>query len=717
MKKRIFALALCLLVLLPAVLSCNSGAGDAQTTPADGVDLQTPADTTPPADTTTAPPAEDSGLTLDTRPNAVIFATADFQGRNTAGGTSATGTTSDPNYNNGNAVASHTLRRIISNMQADGYKNVDATIFCGDYDIDNGNKASDSKAGIDAVRAVYTELGWDTTPSGNATTHIFVQGNHEERAPVGTNGLSGSNLDSSGKPGVFDTEHYGLYLLHEDYFPFKSSGYNDAKIDAAASELGEYLDAKLAAGYTKPIFIAAHVPLHYNLWMHSGLYAKPFFDVINQAAGQGLNIIYLFGHDHGGYDQYIGGTDIYLPAGSVMLVPDYGTKATKQAYAINFTYMSAGLCAYLIGDHSENQFSGSIFEIYDDRVIIKRYNDSTDRANNGLTTVGCVGEERANNTAAGLLHSYYSVEYNSPQTVTFEKQTTAVHTEAGVTVTAPGISSVEVSAGDMTTDGNKKSITYNIRPATPKGNYDGYGTVTLPLPREPASAALDELTVTAGGKTGAVLSYEGDVLSIWVPCFGQIEVTYTPKTLLTCNRVTAADIKDGGRYLIVAGKVQSISSAYNRQIVSPLPVTLSSPERVGLAMIDAGIGAAIPNSVTVDSKYVFTLTKSAEGWLFGREDGQYLYVGANSGGWASSGDAAYRVRQLKYNATGTPFAIETDKNGLVYISTPVEGGKYPCYMYVTSYGNSCLMDLPRDVSAIPAANVRISYYYIFEVQS
>lgn len=711
MQKNIIALLLLLCLVLPILPACSDEAVSTDTTATDTT--ARPVETAPPE----TAPAE----VVEVAPNAVIFASADFQGRNTVGGTSASGTTSDPNYNNGNAVAADILKRIIRNMQKDGYTSVDATIFCGDYDIDNGNKAGDSQAGIDAVRAVYTEMGWDTTAAGTPTTHIFVQGNHEEKAPIGTNGLSGPNRDAAGTLGVFDTEHYGLYLLHEDYHPFKSSGYTDQKIDDAAAELQAYLEAKLAADYTKPIFIAAHVPLHANLWMHSGLYAKPFFDVINDAAGKGLNIIYLFGHDHGGYDQYLGGTDIFLPAGSPILVPDRGTKATHQSYVLNFTYLCAGLNAYTIGDHSENRLSGTVLEVYDDRVVIRRYNDSTDRANNGLTNVGNVGEERPDNTAAGLLHSYYATEYPSPQTVTFAQPTTLTFDAAHISVQAVGIDSLKLTVGLPVDDGATRKLTVDVRPMRADGTpYRGSGVLSLPLPAAFADAALDELTVTAGGKACLPLARENVFLHLWVPTFAPIEITYTPTVRLTCRRVTAADLKDGGQYLLIAGRVQDISSKYNRHILSPDPFALTSPRRVGLAMVDAGIDSgAIPETLTVDSRALFTLRRDAatDSWLIGR-DGEFLTAGPTSGDWASGGDGRYRVRQLNYSAAGTPFKIvDQGTDGMVYITTPVEQGAYPCYLYVTSYGNTCLMDLPKDVTAISPSKIRISYYYLFEVQS
>ncbi len=711
MKKRIFAFVLLFSFLLPLMLACGGEPPRGGTTDGATVDTGSPADTGEPADTD--PPVVPPEDLIDTEVNAVVFASADFQGRNTVGGTTASGTTDDPSYNDGNANAAAILKRIIQNMKKDGYETVDAAIFCGDYDIDTANTAADTKAGIEAIEAVYAEMGWDTA------THIFLQGNHEEKAGVGTNGLSGGNRDAAGKLGAFDTEHYGLYLLHEDYFPYKSSGYTTQKINTAAAELGTYLDEKLALGYDKPIFIAAHVPLHYNLWMTSGLYAKAFFDVINEAAGKGLRIIYLFGHDHGMNDQYIGGTDIYLPVGSPILVSDLGTKATKQMYTLNFTYMTAGLSAYTADDHSKNQLSGTIFEIYDDRVEIKRYNDSTGKADNGLTNVGNLGEERPANTAAGLHHFYYPTEYPSPQTVSFDKL--EVVTAGDVTVRALGIAAANVSVGEVTREGNTCKLGCDIRPLQADGSaYSGYGTVTLPLPASDfADARLEELVITAGGQRGAAMSYENGMLQIWVPQFAPIEITYTPIVLVTVKRVTLSELVDGGRYLVVSGKVQDISRKYNNKILSPEPFVKTSPSRVGLAMVNiASVTSTPPETLAVDAQYLFTFHKDDAGTFMLERDGQFLVAGATSGGWAGSGDTAYRVRQLKYGAEGTAFTLEAyGEGGLVSFRTPVDGGNYPCYMYVTSYGNTCLIDLKKDNAEIRDVIDRTSYYYIYEVQN
>ncbi len=586
------------------------------------------------------------------QPNAVIFATADFQGKNTVGGYSASGTTDDPQYNDGNTKAAQTLTKIIENMKADGYTKVDATIFCGDYDIDNGSSAEDSKAGIDAVKAVYTQQDWNTTRDGSALTHIFLQGNHEENAPIGTNGLSGSNYDSESGTWVYDTEHYGLYLLHEDYHPFLKGSYTAEQIDAAAAELKAYLDEKLAMGYTKPILIAAHVPLHYNLWTHSGVYAKPFFDVLNEAAGKGLNIIYLFGHDHGNYDDYLGGTNIYLPVGSPIYVADRGSESSKQRYTLNFTYMTAGLSAYLLGTHSGNELSGTILEIYDDEVVIKRYNDT-----DGLTTLGNAGQQHTASTEAGLLHTDYPIDYASGQVLKLGTQTTVTDAATGVAVQAAGADSLTVTAGAAQKVGSKWKISYDIQPRLAGGAaYDGYGTVTIPLPEAFADAASAELRVTAGGEACAIRAWAKGVLTVWVPHFSQIEVAYAPA--LTYKLVTdASELLSGGTFMLIqkSGQYDSKGQSnadwnYINGYVQASIGQLENGQRQGFEMIISGLTDMPASYLTAPEGYEpFTLLATDDGILLGDSEGQM---------WIQLTDAPIDTQQL--GIYGLQFVQGTD---------------------------------------------------------
>lgn len=251
---------------------------------------------------------------------------------------------------------------------------MDAFLICGDYDGDDYAYET-SSAGIAAAYEALNET--------YGLTHDqiqFVQGNHD---PANAEGLDAT--------GAYDRTHFGVYQINEDDYSWgQSSLSGKAVVEQTAANLKSYLDAKVAAGYRKPIFVITHLPLHQtsrgdNLW------GKLLADVLNEAAAEGLNIIYLYGHNHSGsYDQYIGGDCVYLQPGDPLLVPDH-TKYTSGMTAedmlnnyvsmeLGFTYMVPGYIGYVSGD-----LSSTVFEIYEDRVEIARY------SRNGLTPLRKAG--------------------------------------------------------------------------------------------------------------------------------------------------------------------------------------------------------------------------------------------------------------------------------------------------------------------------------------
>ena len=67
--------------------------------------------------------------------------------------------------------------------------------------------------------------------------------------------------------------------------------------------------------------------------------------MLNDASDKGLNLFFLFGHNHSsGYDDYLGGSCVFLPAGSTIPVADAGGFAKEHYHSqqINFTYLNAG---------------------------------------------------------------------------------------------------------------------------------------------------------------------------------------------------------------------------------------------------------------------------------------------------------------------------------------------------------------------------------------
>lgn len=266
------------------------------------------------------------------------------------------------------------MQTIIRQMKKDGY-NINSALLCGDYSK-TGNTWENidsnlNNSGVAAIAEVLErELGL-----GHEHT-VYVQGNHD---PADTEGLDPF--------GANDTEHYGVFVIHEDNYQWKQgvgdktgNENTDAKAAAvdAAHALEAYLRAKLDENYGKPIFVCSHIPLHYSyrtfiLSSQDNIHAKLIFDVLNEY-GKQLNIIFLFGHNHSDtHDDYLGGGSVYLPIGDTILIDNGGEKREFSEHTLNFTYMNAGYLGYYDGKCTGSGLSSTVFAIYPDRVEVARY--------------------------------------------------------------------------------------------------------------------------------------------------------------------------------------------------------------------------------------------------------------------------------------------------------------------------------------------------------
>ncbi len=293
----------------------------------------------------------------------------------------------------GNAAGQAQVREILAAMEADGITSADAFFCCGDYDYEY----EDTKGGIAALEAAV-----DPFVSGDM---LFLQGNHD--SAVNTNGLTYS--------GDHDPENgaYGVFLINEDDYMH----YNERElmIQRTAQLLTEYLNEKIAEGFDRPIFILSHLPLHYNMrTLNDGdnKHGKYIVDVLNEAGAKGLNLFFLFGHDHSnGWDDYLGGSSIYLAKGDEMLVSS--TKSPNFVpVTINFTYMNAGYTGYysLVNSGAETSLTMTYITISGNDVSIVRYDK------NGLHDLKSAGVSNAYKN-----EGYYKPNqtvYPSPQVIT-----------------------------------------------------------------------------------------------------------------------------------------------------------------------------------------------------------------------------------------------------------------------------------------------------------
>ena len=249
------------------------------------------------------------------------------------------------------------IELIMAAMEKDGIQ-PDKLFFGGDYSLEHS--AATSQKGITQLKNYFSTYM-------DEKDMVFAQGNHDKDATE-ANGLTGwGNMD----PAYGD---YGLYIVEDPTVAQEWGSYDAASV--AALQL--YLDNKVEIGYSKPIFIMNHFPLHWSYRTQKdgvGTNAYRFFNVINEAAAQGLNIIYLFGHNHSnGYDDSLGGPCIFLKKGDTMEVCQ-GSKKEYKEETLNFTYMNSGYTGYYTSpvEGAESTLTMSVFRIRGNEVIINRY--------------------------------------------------------------------------------------------------------------------------------------------------------------------------------------------------------------------------------------------------------------------------------------------------------------------------------------------------------
>ena len=368
---------------------------------------------------------------------------------------------SDFQYSNtDHGIAGGQVRNILATIKSQGHESYDGLLFCGDYS--QAFTTAASKEGVAYLKNVIAE----ELPTLRQDQQFYLQGNHDMDGETTDGTLTAS--------GGHEAEGYSVFAINEkDY-----NWYNDSEttVRTTAANLRSFLNAKSRAGYTKPIFIMSHMQLHYSMRTYTsgdGKYANYLFDVINEAAGNGLNIFFLFGHNHSnGWDDYLGGSACYLNKGDSILIGQGSTTVFKQE-TLNFTYMNAGYVGYYtrVNDGADNTLTMSVFQITDDQVSISRYSA------NGVHHLKSAGVTNAykNETA----YEPDTRVLTSPQLVTLNKdiQSMAV---SGAKVTGDGITSYEVLAGaTQLPQGYSVYQTYQI---SAQGYVDGNEvTVTLPV--------------------------------------------------------------------------------------------------------------------------------------------------------------------------------------------------------------------------------------------
>ena len=372
---------------------------------------------------------------------------------------------SDFQNQSGDSAGAAQVESILNQMKNSGIETADGLICAGDYSIGYSTDANTLSGHItslkNAVEGVY----------GTSVAEVFCQGNHDQ-VTQGTGGLTGS--------GAHDEANYGVYVIDEDDYMWRNSG--EARIKQTAENLSVYLAAKIVEKYAKPIFVVSHLPLHYNMRTKNdgdGKYANYIFDVLNAAGENGLNIIFLYGHDHSnGWDDYLGGSCVYLAKGDEINIAQ-SSQTDFAVKTLNFSYLNAGFVGYYENHNgADATLTMTAFKIYSDKVVVSRY------SGRGEHNLKCEGVANSYKNESGYYPNTAIVE--SPKNITL----TEVNDIPALTINGKPVSEYSVDRATV------ESIVLGLQ------NFDGY-SVSVESSNSDI-AAVNDYTVTFPGKTGTV---------------------------------------------------------------------------------------------------------------------------------------------------------------------------------------------------------------------
>lgn len=370
---------------------------------------------------------------------------SDLSGANSSNTSAGTVTTvlaaSDFQHIDGNEAGQAIIESIVSAMVAQGQTEFDGFLFCGDYAHHTYGVVEETVEGIKAIK--------ESVSSVVTENMVFIQGNHD--ASLDTEGLSPS--------GENDPEHgnYGVFVLHNNDYMWHND--NEAVIKRSAQRLTEYLNEKLVLSYDKPIFVLSHLPLHYSMrtkFDGDKMYANYIFDVLNEAGAKGLNIIFLFGHDHSnGWDDYLGGSCIYLAKGEEILIAQ-ASQTEFKAETLNFTYLNPGYVGYYTNHNgADDTLSMTAFTITDSEVTVTRYSDEGEYL---LKAKGVRNSYRGESEYEPTTN-----EYASPQTITLTKVRDNSLLKNVIEEPAEGVGGkyVKITSQNQIKDGERYLLVYN----------------------------------------------------------------------------------------------------------------------------------------------------------------------------------------------------------------------------------------------------------------
>lgn len=576
------------------------------------------------------------------------------------------------NTSSNHAQGAVVVTNLLNQIKGAGYTKADGFLFLGDYYYDYDDSKEGKIALQEAVQAVY----------GKEMDEVYVQGNHDPDSLVTDGTLSSS--------GAHDAENYGVFVVNEkDYMWFND---DQATIQKTAANLKTYLDEKIAEAYTKPIFVVSHLPLHYCMRTKNdgdGMYANYLFDVLNEAGANGLNIIFMFGHNHSnGWDDYLGGASIYLAKGDKINIAQ-ASRDKFNVETLNFTYMNAGYVAYYrdVNNNAETDLTMTVFSITEDEVRVERYSE------NGLHDLKSKGVLNNYKNESGYDPDTRVLE--SPQYIVLKEPAALTDSREGITVTAYGITGVRATPQTMmgaTPDPNYSAwLSYDI-------TVDGYVTgrrAVVTIPVDPT---------TFDSCRNALVLHDGDVIANVPIVDGKVTFTTDHFSVYSVAQLAESEVSNWveipGETYTIFRLTDSFTSGKKYVIVS----TNQAGDANAVNLNGSNINTASVKVVTDEGgNYIAAPAASAQ-WTYtssGKlqnvgDTGRWLRGGKNIGSLRTTTNASDIYTTWLYNANNGVYC----KNG--YIPSNITG-----YMVSGSSTNRVYIYVEETVT-IPSAYVGMS---------
>lgn len=519
-----------------------------------------------------------------------------------------------------------------------GYSNVDGFLFAGDYS--NGWDTGYANPGItalkDAVNGVYPGLA-------DSDGAVYLQGNHD---PANTEDLSPS--------GANDTQEYGVFVINEDDFRWNNESTAE-NVKLTVSRLRAYLNSKISRGYTKPIFVVTHVPLHFTMrTVQNGdsMYGNLLVDVLNEAGAAGLNIIVLYGHNHSAsWEDSHGGAAVYYQPGDTINVAQ-SSRTVCAATKIKFTYMNAGYVGYYTSPNSrvDTTLTVSVFEITEDKVTIARY--STDGVHN-LKSAGVPNTGYTTHTESDYFQPNEMIR-TAPRDRKLNK-TIDTDSVEGVIVEADGVTDVDVIyATSQCPDGFTYYQSYDINPV----GYTQGTTATVSVPIE-AGFDCDRSAFIIDHERRKTFPAQiiDDCVTFTTDHFSMYTVAQMEETVVQSDRAGN-----------LGGMVETVLTGEGTQEGIPYIITDNSPGSstmwmlTGTAATKTGVGPGllIEEDLDPDTSHVWYV--DADQYLrYGSPTGKYVIINDKNVTLSDNLDTAAGCHQCQYR--GRCIYAQCDRSG------------------------------------------------------